>query len=174
MYRRLTFKQLVEETMRLGNLSPLFSELGKGMLITKVKVHFFLISLLRDDGNLSREAYSLRVDEALDRIQNIQRMESCKLAKAHSHRITDPKNYEDALCFDPDRWNGQSNPGTFWAFGGGSRLCPGNMLARMQVAIFIHHFVSGCRWELVIANAGMRYHRHPIPVDGVEINISRI
>ncbi|CDP21914.1 unnamed protein product [Coffea canephora] len=29
--------KLVEETMRLGNLSPLFSELGKGMLITKVK-----------------------------------------------------------------------------------------------------------------------------------------
>ena len=109
MYRRLTFKQLVEETMRLGNLSPLFSELGKGMLITKVKVHFFLISLLRDDGNLSREAYSLRVDEALDRIQNTQRMESCKLAKAHSYRITDPKNYEDALCFDPDRWNVSGN-----------------------------------------------------------------
>ncbi|KAL3528316.1 hypothetical protein ACH5RR_007638 [Cinchona calisaya] len=87
---------------------------------------------------------------------------------------TDPKNFEDPLCFNPDRWNGPPKPGTFLAFGGGPRICPGNMLARLQVAIFIHHLVIGYRWELVNNNAGMTYLPHPRPVDGVEINISRM
>ncbi|XP_027124496.1 ent-kaurenoic acid oxidase 1 isoform X1 [Coffea arabica] len=86
---------------------------------------------------------------------------------------TDPKNFEDPLCFNPDRWNEQPKPGTFLVFGGGSKICPGNMLARMQVAIFIHHLVVGYRWELVNEDAEMSYLPHPRPIDGVEINISR-
>ncbi|XP_071912228.1 ent-kaurenoic acid oxidase 1-like [Coffea arabica] len=87
---------------------------------------------------------------------------------------TDPKNFEDPLCFNPDRWNEQPKPGTFMVFGGGLKICPGNMLARMQVAIFIHHLVVRYRWELVNADAEMSYLPHPGPIDGVEINISRI
>ncbi|KAL3528315.1 hypothetical protein ACH5RR_007637 [Cinchona calisaya] len=87
---------------------------------------------------------------------------------------TNPENFEDPLCFNPDRWDGQPKPGTYLVFGGGSRICAGNMLARLQVAIFIHHLVVGYRWELVNPEAKMTYLPHPKPVDLVEINISRI
>ena len=31
--------------------------------------------------------------------------------------------------------------GTFLPFGAGSRLCPGNDLAMLEIAIFLHHFL---------------------------------
>ncbi|CAK9167902.1 unnamed protein product [Ilex paraguariensis] len=67
-----------------------------------------------------------------------------------------------------------AKPGTFQAFGGGSRICAGNMLARLQIAIFIHHLATGYKWELVNPNAGVTYLPHPKPADGLEINISRL
>ncbi|RZR74545.1 hypothetical protein BHM03_00038286 [Ensete ventricosum] len=33
--------------------------------------------------------------------------------------------------------------GTFLPFGGGSRLCPGNELAKLEIAVFLHHFLLG-------------------------------
>ncbi|XP_047331720.1 ent-kaurenoic acid oxidase 2-like [Impatiens glandulifera] len=56
---------------------------------------------------------------------------------------TNPEYYEDPMCFNPDRWDKPSIPGTNQVFGMGLRTCPGNMLARLQVAIFIHHLVVG-------------------------------
>ncbi|PWA55894.1 cytochrome P450 [Artemisia annua] len=49
----------------------------------------------------------------------------------------DPKNFNDPLCFNPDRWDVPMVPGTYQVFGGGSRICAGNMLARLQLAFFI-------------------------------------
>ncbi|XP_027079550.2 ent-kaurenoic acid oxidase 2-like [Coffea arabica] len=94
----------------------------------------------------------------------------CWLRYVHA----DPKNFEDPLSFNPDRWNGKPKPWTNLIFGGGPRICPGNMLGRMQIAIFIHHLVVGYRWELVNADAGMSYLPLPRPIDGVEINITTI
>ncbi|CAK9167901.1 unnamed protein product [Ilex paraguariensis] len=87
---------------------------------------------------------------------------------------TDPENFEDPLCFKPERWNEPAKPGTFQVFGGGSRICAGNMLARLQIAIFVHHLAAGCKWELVNPNAEVTYLPHPKPVDGVEIAISKL
>ncbi|GAA0160695.1 oxygenase [Lithospermum erythrorhizon] len=87
---------------------------------------------------------------------------------------TNPENYENPNCFNPDRWNVAPNPGTYLVFGAGSRICAGNMLARLQISIFLHHMVVGYRWELIDAEAGMVYLPHPKPVDGVEISISKI
>ncbi|CDP20197.1 unnamed protein product [Coffea canephora] len=44
----------------------------------------------------------------------------------------DPKNFEDPLSFNPDRWNGQPKPWTNLIFGGGPRICPGNMLGLLN------------------------------------------
>ncbi|KAL2555292.1 Cytochrome [Forsythia ovata] len=63
------------------------------------------------------------------------------------------KVYEDALTFNPWRWmipenqekrNWRSSP-YFAPFGGGARFCPGAELARLQIAIFLHYFVTTYR-----------------------------
>ncbi|KAL2482022.1 Ent-kaurenoic acid oxidase 2 [Forsythia ovata] len=87
---------------------------------------------------------------------------------------TEPENFEDPMCFNPDRWDEQPKAGTHLVFGGGTRICAGNMLARLQVAVLLHHLVVGYRWELVNPNAEMIYLSHPRPADGVDINISKI
>ncbi|KDP31197.1 hypothetical protein JCGZ_11573 [Jatropha curcas] len=87
---------------------------------------------------------------------------------------TNPENYEDPLCFNPDRWNTSVRPGAYQVFGGGSRICAGNMLARTQLAILMHHLSVGYKWELVNPKAGMVYLPHPAPADGVEVTFNRI
>ncbi|KAA8542381.1 hypothetical protein F0562_023483 [Nyssa sinensis] len=87
---------------------------------------------------------------------------------------TNPENFEDPLCFNPDRWNEQAKPGTYQVFGGGTRICAGNMLARLQLAIFLHHLSVGYKWDLINPDAKICYLAHPKPVDGVEITFSKI
>jgi ent-kaurenoic acid hydroxylase len=33
--------------------------------------------------------------------------------------------------------------GTFLPFGLGARLCPGNDLAKLEISVFLHHFLLG-------------------------------
>ncbi|KAL5725048.1 ent-kaurenoic acid monooxygenase [Ranunculus cassubicifolius] len=82
---------------------------------------------------------------------------------------TDTKNFDDPMNFNPDRWNDPAKPGTYQVFGGGPRICAGNMLARIQIAIFLHHLVTGYQWELINPDAKIKYLPHPKPEDGVEI-----
>ncbi|CAA2989472.1 ent-kaurenoic acid oxidase 1 [Olea europaea subsp. europaea] len=54
----------------------------------------------------------------------------------------DPETYVDPKKFDPSRWDGFTpKAGNFLPFGGGSRLCPGNDLAKLEIAIFLHYFL---------------------------------
>ncbi|XP_044486871.1 ent-kaurenoic acid oxidase 1-like isoform X2 [Mangifera indica] len=87
---------------------------------------------------------------------------------------TDPENFDDPMCFNPDRWNEPARSGTYQVFGGGPRICAGNMLARLQIALLLHHLSVGYKWELLNPDAEIMYLSHPKPVDGVEINFSEI
>ncbi|KAK3024013.1 hypothetical protein RJ639_045033 [Escallonia herrerae] len=87
---------------------------------------------------------------------------------------TNPENFEDPMCFNPDRWKEPAKPGAYQVFGGGSRVCVGNMLARLQLAIFLHHLCVGYKWELINPESEMSYLSHPKPVDGVEISFSKL
>nr|AIK01733.1 CYP720B11 [Pinus contorta] len=67
----------------------------------------------------------------------------------------DEKYHSSALTFDPWRWQRQlennelsKNP-SFIPFGGGARLCPGMHLAKLELALFLHNFVTKFRWEAV-------------------------
>ncbi|KAJ0964527.1 hypothetical protein J5N97_025665 [Dioscorea zingiberensis] len=65
----------------------------------------------------------------------------------------DPSLYENPNSFDPWRWMGSCGANKridhFMAFGGGPRLCPGAELARLEMAVFIHHLILSYNWELV-------------------------
>ncbi|KAF9607492.1 hypothetical protein IFM89_036442 [Coptis chinensis] len=87
---------------------------------------------------------------------------------------TDPKNFVDPMSFDPERWNNPPKPGTYQVFGEGPRICAGNMLARIQLCIFLHHLVTGYKWELINPDAKITYLPHPRPDDGVEIAFSTL
>ncbi|KAK1293513.1 Ent-kaurenoic acid oxidase 1 [Acorus calamus] len=87
---------------------------------------------------------------------------------------TDPKNFEDPLSFNPERWNEPPKPGTFQVFGGGVRICAGNMLVRIQLIIFLHHLALSYKWELINPDVKITYLPHPRPVDGAMMKFSKI
>ncbi|KAK6150605.1 hypothetical protein DH2020_015537 [Rehmannia glutinosa] len=61
----------------------------------------------------------------------------------------DETNYENPYAFDPWRWKKIGNAlstNIFTPFGGGQRLCPGLELSRLEISIFLHHFVTTYRW----------------------------
>ncbi|KAL8230673.1 hypothetical protein R6Q57_000451 [Mikania cordata] len=87
---------------------------------------------------------------------------------------TDPENFNEPLCFNPDRWDATMAPGTYQVFGGGSRICAGNMLARLQVAIFLYHLSTGYKWELMNPDAKVKYLSNPKLEDGAEIMIQEL
>ncbi|XP_058085868.1 3-epi-6-deoxocathasterone 23-monooxygenase CYP90C1 isoform X5 [Magnolia sinica] len=71
----------------------------------------------------------------------------CVLASFSSIHM-DEGNYENPYQFNPWRWQGKeaSISNNFTPFGGGQRLCPGLELARLEVSIFLHHFITRHRW----------------------------
>ncbi|RDX99099.1 Cytochrome P450 90B1, partial [Mucuna pruriens] len=68
----------------------------------------------------------------------------------------DPAHFDQPHQFNPWRWQVQDKSGSFqngnnnfMPFGGGSRLCAGLELAKVEMAVFIHHLVLNYNWELV-------------------------
>ncbi|XP_054800037.1 cytochrome P450 724B1-like [Prosopis cineraria] len=60
----------------------------------------------------------------------------------------DPLFHENPSKFDPSRWEDTSTCKKVTAFGGGSRLCPGADIARVEIAFFLHHLVLNYRWKI--------------------------
>ncbi|KAM0050193.1 putative ent-kaurenoic acid monooxygenase [Helianthus debilis subsp. tardiflorus] len=77
-----------------------------------------------------------------------------------------PDIYPQPKEFNPSRWdNLVPKPGTFLPFGAGTRLCPGNDLAKLEIAIFLHHFLLDYKLERVNPACPMMYLPHPRPKD---------
>ncbi|XP_008790366.2 cytochrome P450 90B1-like [Phoenix dactylifera] len=64
----------------------------------------------------------------------------------------DPSIYDDPQSYNPWRWQAISATVTkncnVMSFSGGPRLCPGAELAKLELAVFLHHLVQKYRWEL--------------------------
>ncbi|KAF6142149.1 hypothetical protein GIB67_037067 [Kingdonia uniflora] len=54
----------------------------------------------------------------------------------------DPNNFDNPMCFNPDIWNQPLKLGTYQVFEGGARICAGNNLARLQLAIYLHNLAT--------------------------------
>ncbi|KAF7844425.1 ent-kaurenoic acid oxidase 1-like [Senna tora] len=58
----------------------------------------------------------------------------------------DPEIYPNPKEFNPSRWDNKIlKAGEFLPFGAGSRLCPGNDLAKLEITVFLHHFLLNYR-----------------------------
>ncbi|KAL0734468.1 hypothetical protein Bca4012_010678 [Brassica carinata] len=83
--------------------------------------------------------------------------------------------YENPLEFNPWRWAGQrfalSTSKTLMVFGGGSRQCVGSDLARLHLAIFLHHFVTTYDFS-VVQECEMYHVPFPCFAKDLLINIS--
>ncbi|PKU77832.1 cytochrome P450 90B1-like [Dendrobium catenatum] len=65
----------------------------------------------------------------------------------------DPSIYEDPQQFNPWRWqniilSNVSKNNMIMSFSGGPRLCPGAELAKLEMAMLLHHLVQKYEWEL--------------------------
>ncbi|XP_073102478.1 cholesterol 16,22-dihydroxylase CYP90G4-like [Elaeis guineensis] len=64
----------------------------------------------------------------------------------------DPSLHDEPHKFNPWRWQTLSASTTkddsYMAFSHGIRRCPGQELAKMEITIFLHHFVPNFDWEL--------------------------
>ncbi|GAA0144999.1 oxygenase [Lithospermum erythrorhizon] len=89
--------------------------------------------------------------------------------------------YSDRLAFDPWRWMMPENQDkrnwrssrVFAPFGGGTRFCPGAELARLQIALFLHKFVTTFRWKQLKEDQ-MSFFPSARLVNGFQIQITRI
>ncbi|XP_018818700.2 ent-kaurenoic acid oxidase 1-like [Juglans regia] len=78
----------------------------------------------------------------------------------------DPETYENPMEFNPSRWDNYTpKAGTFLPFGAGSRLCPGNDLAKLEISIFLHHFLLHYQLERVNPGSPVMYLPHTRPID---------
>ncbi|XP_074581832.1 ent-kaurenoic acid oxidase-like [Curcuma longa] len=87
----------------------------------------------------------------------------------------DPQLYPDPKKFNPSRWNDFiPKPGTFLSFGAGSRLCPGQELAKLEISVFLHHFLLKYQLTRLNPHCRVRYLPHPRPIDNCLAKITRI
>ncbi|XP_004308741.1 PREDICTED: ent-kaurenoic acid oxidase 1-like [Fragaria vesca subsp. vesca] len=78
----------------------------------------------------------------------------------------DSEIYPNPNEFNPSRWDNYTpKPATFLPFGAGSRLCPGNDLAKLEIAVFLHHFLLDYELERVDPKCPMMHLPHPRPKD---------
>lgn len=87
----------------------------------------------------------------------------------------DPEIYPEPKEFNPSRWDNLTpKAGTYLPFGGGSRMCPGNDLAKIEIAVFLHYFLLN--YELERRNPGCpkMYLPHSRPKDNCLGRIRRV
>ncbi|XP_042470900.1 abscisic acid 8'-hydroxylase 3-like [Zingiber officinale] len=59
----------------------------------------------------------------------------------------DPSVFPDPEKFDPSRFDMPLKPYSFLGFGHGPRMCPGMHLAKLEICIFMHHFLCRYKWK---------------------------
>ncbi|KAK1385726.1 Ent-kaurenoic acid oxidase [Heracleum sosnowskyi] len=87
----------------------------------------------------------------------------------------DPEIYPEPMEFNPSRWdNFTPKAGAFLPFGGGSRLCPGNDLAKLEISVFVHHFLLNYELERDNPECPLMYLPHCRPKDNCVGRIKKV
>ncbi|XP_028758227.1 ent-kaurenoic acid oxidase 1-like [Neltuma alba] len=86
----------------------------------------------------------------------------------------DPEIYPNPREFNPLRWNVIRSAGEFLPFGAGSRLCPGNDLAKLEISVFLHHFLLNYQLEQRNPKCPVRYLPHTRPMDNCLARVKKV
>ncbi|XP_059637426.1 ent-kaurenoic acid oxidase 2-like [Cornus florida] len=87
----------------------------------------------------------------------------------------DSETYPEPEEFNPSRWDGFTpKAGTHLPFGLGSHMCPGNDLAKLEIAIFLHYFLLNYELEQTNPGCRMMYLPHSRPKDNCLAKIRRV
>ncbi|CAK9143386.1 unnamed protein product [Ilex paraguariensis] len=87
----------------------------------------------------------------------------------------DPEIYPEPKEFNPLRWDGLTpKAGTYLPFGAGSRTCPGNDLAKLEIAVFLHYFLLNYKLERLNPACPLMYLPHSRPKDNCLGRIRRV
>ncbi|THU42917.1 hypothetical protein C4D60_Mb00t07270 [Musa balbisiana] len=68
----------------------------------------------------------------------------------------DPVVYDDPVKFNPSRFDEDSKPYSFLAFGIGGRICVGMNLAKAMMLIFLHRLVTTYRWRVTDSDSSLQ------------------
>ncbi|GLJ20732.1 hypothetical protein SUGI_0377720 [Cryptomeria japonica] len=82
--------------------------------------------------------------------------------------------FQSPKTFDPDRFNMRHKPFTYIPFGQGIRICPGNEYAKIEMEVFLYHFVLRYDWDLVEANETLNMYFSPQPIYGLPLVLKTI
>ncbi|QHO44899.1 hypothetical protein HN51_015099 [Arachis hypogaea] len=98
-----------------------------------------------------------------------------KTCHMSSQYFTNPKN------FDPSRWdddnnnnNNNANREAFIPFGAGTRMCAGRDLTKIEMLIFLHHFVLNYKFEQINPECPVSYLPLPVPKDNCLAKVAKV
>ncbi|XP_045807995.1 beta-amyrin 11-oxidase-like [Trifolium pratense] len=87
----------------------------------------------------------------------------------------DPTYYSNPDEFNPSRWNDHNaKVGTFFPFGAGSMHCPGSDLTKIQISIFLHHFLLNYKLERVNPECPITYLPSSKPKDNCLAKVIKV
>ncbi|KAH9627502.1 hypothetical protein KSS87_006193 [Heliosperma pusillum] len=90
------------------------------------------------------------------------------------HVHLNPEVWPEPLRFNPDRWDDLvPKAGTFLPFGAGTRLCPGNDLAKLEISIFLHYFLLGYKVQRKNPDCPVQHLPHRRPFDNCVARITK-
>ncbi|KAG5250133.1 beta-amyrin oxidase [Salix suchowensis] len=84
----------------------------------------------------------------------------------------DPILFPEAEEFDVSRFEGAGPaPNSYVPFGGGPRICMGNVYARAQILVFLHNIVKRFEWDLSTPDEKLVYDPMPTPSQGLLVHL---
>ncbi|XP_078173208.1 ent-kaurenoic acid oxidase-like [Carex rostrata] len=158
------FKRAKEEQENVRKTMP---PMQKGLTLKEIRKMEYLSKLIDETLRLVNISFvSFRKATANVTINGYLVPKDWRIMLWYRSVHMDPEVYTDPKKFNPSRWDGPPpKAGTFLPFGLGSHLCPGNELAKLEISVFLYHFLLKYKLERVNPKCKVRYLPHPRPVD---------
>ncbi|CAM6086343.1 unnamed protein product [Calypogeia fissa] len=87
----------------------------------------------------------------------------------------DPETFPDPESFDPAHFNEKKTQKQFSPFGGGSNVCSGRELAKIELKILLHIFLTKFRWEYDgVPSEKLQFYPACAPADGLRLKVNVI
>ncbi|VAH87118.1 cytochrome P450 716A1 [Triticum aestivum] len=94
-----------------------------------------------------------------------------KVFAAQSVTHMDSQFFHEPNKFNPSRFEKSAPPYCYMPFGGGPRMCPGNVFARVETMVAMHYLVRQFRWEITCEKETYKRDPKPTPILGLPIKL---